>query len=664
MWRRWWWLRAVHDIRFVHHLLLAFILLQTTADGNRGPTTPPRVPLPFNLEIKSYNFNTTIQWEYKITSVSPYFQVEIKNYKTGDNWTVVNNCKRIPQHYCDLSKKIKEPDVFYNVRIKAFLGTEESEYATKRDFCLKIDGIIGPPTLNATVENNKIVLDIWHPTTPSTEKRKKTIGDFYEDFKYVVYIRGNKTSEYVPEECDSVGCTAYIVPTEQEETICLSAQGTSKHFSVTGEKSKEICLDLQNDNARKISPPFNVTIKSYNLFTTVSWEYEITSAVPYFQVETKDSGHGNWTVVKRCRRISQQYCDLSKIFTGPIQSYHVRVKAFLGTEASKYAAAYDFNLIYDGIIGPPTLNATLVDNKIGLEIWHPLVPTTEQGPKTIGDIYDDFEYKVYLTGNDKSEFVASDCDNLGCIAEIVPPAKSEDVCMLARGHSNHWAVISEESKEICIHINDMDKRENLQNKITLITALTLFFALLLMIGCIFYILKVIKKENILPPSLGYVVTSIKPPISLIAEKSKYSQVSISPIKEQIHDKLMEEDKISQTDEWSTTVSQECEDPEYQRAVADVGQQQSDNEQNEIVVEPDTTSNHGDSNHFNTDNDSKDSGISMDTGLCESNEVEKHSSDTKPISSSYGYDKPHVPLDLLIQINKEVYGVEPSVSDVC
>ncbi|KAG8444428.1 hypothetical protein GDO86_009565, partial [Hymenochirus boettgeri] len=132
-----------------HSYLAAVLLLVTIvsrAEGNQKgdlvnvmnyKPDAPTVPSPSNLIVKSYNFNTTLCWDFKDTSADPRFQVE---FKVFGNWSVVETCQNISQHYCDLSEEIYDPNKFYKIKIKAFVGPEESESTMEDDFSIRIHG--------------------------------------------------------------------------------------------------------------------------------------------------------------------------------------------------------------------------------------------------------------------------------------------------------------------------------------------------------------------------------------------------------------------------------------------------------------------------------------------------------------------------------------------
>ncbi|KAG9464266.1 hypothetical protein GDO78_020224 [Eleutherodactylus coqui] len=116
--------------------ILPGVLLFTLAAASTPTPTSGPVPVPFGLKTKSLNFNTTLYWDYSVTSVTPYFQVAY--YKNG-SWTVVKNCENISRNYCDLSEKIVDPYTYYHVGVKAFVGSQMSNYA-KTEIYLINDG--------------------------------------------------------------------------------------------------------------------------------------------------------------------------------------------------------------------------------------------------------------------------------------------------------------------------------------------------------------------------------------------------------------------------------------------------------------------------------------------------------------------------------------------
>ncbi|KAM3932328.1 interferon gamma receptor 1 isoform 2-T2 [Leptodactylus fuscus] len=200
-------------------------------------TAVKTVQKPFNLKKISYNFNSTLYWDYDVTSVTPYFQVEYRYY--SNSWTVVETCVHTSHNYCDLSEKIVDPYVYYDVRVKAFVGSEMSDYA-KTEFYLISDCIIGPPTINASVEGKFINVDVEYPDAPRLNG-KNNVGDYLDGLMYDIHY-GNETK--VTEECDNFGCSTQILITGNQTKYCFWAEGKSEIVPITIERSKEICINI------------------------------------------------------------------------------------------------------------------------------------------------------------------------------------------------------------------------------------------------------------------------------------------------------------------------------------------------------------------------------------------------------------------------------------
>ncbi|NXX58827.1 INGR1 protein, partial [Scopus umbretta] len=120
------------------------------------------VPPPTQTVVTSENFKTILHWQYPPMSETPYFTVEIKPYNVG-YYKIVSTCVNISAHFCDLSREIHDPFVSHWLRIKAVIGSQQSEYVETNEFILQKYGKIGPPKLNLSRHGDKIVVDIYHP---------------------------------------------------------------------------------------------------------------------------------------------------------------------------------------------------------------------------------------------------------------------------------------------------------------------------------------------------------------------------------------------------------------------------------------------------------------------------------------------------------------------
>nr|XP_048700380.1 interferon gamma receptor 1 isoform X1 [Caretta caretta] len=199
------------------------------------------VPLPTKVEIESLNFHTVLHWDYMRVPTTPRFTVEIKPYELG-KYKPVSTCMNTTKHYCDLSNEIEELSQSYWAKVKAFIELEESEYVETKEFVLRRDGKIGPPTLNVSIERDQIRVEIRHPYRKLPSAVRK-----YKDFTYKVFFwsSGELPQELEAEECKKHTCSIYIPVFSTGSTYCVSARGRSSIVSDRGfSKSNESCIHV------------------------------------------------------------------------------------------------------------------------------------------------------------------------------------------------------------------------------------------------------------------------------------------------------------------------------------------------------------------------------------------------------------------------------------
>ncbi|NXR77352.1 INGR1 protein, partial [Pycnonotus jocosus] len=119
------------------------------------------VPSPTEIIVTSENFKTVLHWQYPPVSETPRFIVEIKPYNLG-YYKNVSTCMNTSTHFCDLSEEICDAYISYWLRVKAVVGSQQSEYIESNEFILQRHGKIGPPKLNLSRHGDKIMVDIYH----------------------------------------------------------------------------------------------------------------------------------------------------------------------------------------------------------------------------------------------------------------------------------------------------------------------------------------------------------------------------------------------------------------------------------------------------------------------------------------------------------------------
>ncbi|CAM4534475.1 unnamed protein product [Lepidochelys olivacea] len=218
--------------------LLPMLLPRSGASSGELPET---VPLPTKVEIESLNFHTVLHWDYMRMPTTPRFTVEIKPYELG-KYKPVSTCMNTTKHYCDLSNEIEELSQSYWAKVTAFIELKESAYAETKEFVLRRDGKIGPPTLNLSIERDQIRVEIRHPYRKLPSAVRK-----YKDFTYKVFFwsSGELPQELEAEECKKHTCSIYIPVFSTGSTYCVSARGRSSMVSDRGfSKSNESCIHV------------------------------------------------------------------------------------------------------------------------------------------------------------------------------------------------------------------------------------------------------------------------------------------------------------------------------------------------------------------------------------------------------------------------------------
>uniref|UniRef100_A0A2R9AUN0 Interferon gamma receptor 1 n=1 Tax=Pan paniscus TaxID=9597 RepID=A0A2R9AUN0_PANPA len=440
-----------------------------------------------------------------------------------------------------------------------------------------------------------------------------------------------------------------------------------------------------------VPTPTNVTIESYNMNPIVYWEYQIMPQVPVFTVEVKNYGVKNSEWIDACINISHHYCNISDHVGDPSNSLWVRVKARVGQKESAYAKSEEFAVCRDGKIGPPKLDIRKEEKQIMIDIFHPSVfvngdeQEVDYDPETtcyirVYNVYvrmngSEIQYKILTQKED-------DCDELQCQLAIPVSSLNSQYCVSAEGVLHVWGVTTEKSKEVCITIFNSSIKGSLW--IPVVAALLLFLVLSLVFIC-FYIKKINplkEKSIILPKSLISVVRSAtletKPESKYVSLITSYQPFSLEkevvceePLSPATVPGMHTEDnpgKVEHTEELSSitevvTTEENIPDvapgshltPIERESSSPLSSNQS--EPGSIALNSYHSRNCSESDHsrsgFDTDSSCLESHSSLsDSEFPPNNKGEIKTEGQELITvikapTSFGYDKPHVLVDLLV-----------------
>ncbi|XP_045861907.1 interferon gamma receptor 1 [Meles meles] len=238
-------------------MALRLLLLLVLQAGSWAEVSPadlelPSVPVPTNINIKAYNFNTVLYWDYPTMPQTPVFTVQVKNYGEAI-WIDACNTS---QHFCNILSVINDPSLSIWARIKARFGQKESAYVESKEFILCKQGNIGPPAVGIRKMENQVIIDIFHPLANISESEPIPIYDESNChiFIYTVYLRINGSESPYPmlveneDDCNETQCHLVIPVSSLSSDYCISAQGVSKDWFVKTEMSEELCITTSDDN--------------------------------------------------------------------------------------------------------------------------------------------------------------------------------------------------------------------------------------------------------------------------------------------------------------------------------------------------------------------------------------------------------------------------------
>ncbi|XP_011354465.1 interferon gamma receptor 1 isoform X1 [Pteropus medius] len=240
--------------------LLLVVITQATSRAEMSATDPElsSVPLPTNVNVKAHNLNTVVSWDYPMPQQTLVFIVQVKIY--GET-TWIDACKT-SDYYCNIFNKIPDPSIPLWARVKARLGQKESAYVESKEFILCKQGEVGPPKLDIRQKEDHIIIDIYHPLVIVNEKE---LGVIYDEettcytFMYNVCVRingsENTNRRYMQKEddCNETQCHLSIPVSSLNSTYCIAAEGISDTWSVTTEKSRELCITIFDHKSKENS---------------------------------------------------------------------------------------------------------------------------------------------------------------------------------------------------------------------------------------------------------------------------------------------------------------------------------------------------------------------------------------------------------------------------
>lgn len=417
--------------------------------------------------------------------------------------------------------------------------------------------------------------------------------------------------------------------------------------------------------------PTNLTFEAYNLNTLLRWDYPSMQETPVFIVMVKSYTHGNW--VDACNT-THHYCNISSKIEDPSVSLWAKVKAYLGQKQSAYAESKEFILCQHGKYGPPTLSIREKEDQLIIDTYHPLTIVNEAE-------YDDdtclmFFYHIYIR-IDENKTISITCDPFEedyetlCRSSIPLGILNSNYCVSAQGVSNQWGVKTEMSQDVCILISK-DTHNVLNDILIPVFVAFIFFLVVIVIFAYCHMKEIIpfkRKSITLPKSL---VSVVKNTTAEVKPESKYIfpvtyQVIIPENEKMPSEELLPPATVSHTNPEDSPEKAEhtelCRKSEVVTTDTDISDVTPESSLN-LVKESSQLSSSNQSNPCSFTLNTYQSRSGSDSGLVESgsflsdsefpsdNKTEVKTEIQEPIlvpnnTTSFGYDRPHVLVDLLV-----------------
>ncbi|KAM8788985.1 interferon gamma receptor 1 [Rhynchonycteris naso] len=429
--------------------------------------------------------------------------------------------------------------------------------------------------------------------------------------------------------------------------------------------------------------PTNVKIEAYNLNTVVSWNYPDMPQTPVFTVQVKTYEEAKWN---HACNTTHQNCNITSLIIDPADNLWARVKARLGQEESAYAESKEFILCQHGKIGPPKVDIRHKEDQIVIDIIHPLV--TENGEELEAECYEEiscftFTYNLYVRINgsmikDRTcKPIEDGCYETHCQSSIPVSSLNSEYCISVEGVLENWLPKTEKSKELCLTIFD-HKRIGDSVWIPIVAVSLLFLVLtVVVVYCNIKKINPFKRKTImLPKSLMSVVKNASSEAK--SESKDVSPIIYQPIVPE-HEQVTWEEQLSSATTSSTQTEDSAGKEEHGEDLfseTEVGT--TEEKTSDTTPGSSRTSVQRGDSVLSSSNQSEPSSVTLnsyhsrngsDSGLMESegvlsdsefppnNKTEIKAGKPEPImlrntTTSFGYDKPHVFVELPVNEGKE------------
>uniref|UniRef100_A0A8C2MWH5 Interferon gamma receptor 1 n=1 Tax=Cricetulus griseus TaxID=10029 RepID=A0A8C2MWH5_CRIGR len=442
---------------------------------------------------------------------------------------------------------------------------------------------------------------------------------------------------------------------------------------LSAEAGSGAVTSIEDPEPPSVPVPTNVLIESFNLNPVLHWKYQDMQQTPTFTAQVKNYGEDKW--IDSCTNISNHSCNIYEQIKYPQLSVWARVKANFGQKESAYAVSREFIMCRQGKVGAPSLDIREKGDKLILNVFHPEVIINGEWH---GVMFDDdstcytFSYNIYVHRNRSGQIQYTahrinmdDCDEILCQFNISMSTLDSRYCVSVDGVLDYWGITTEKSKEICVSPVHNIRKDSIW---ILIVVPLILFLMVIMVFAFWHIKKnPFKRKSItLPKSL---LSVVKNATSETKPDSKYASLGTS-----YQPAVLENETVICEEQLSTVTlpdnpgatkygeflsETEAMIPEGSTSAVALDsppspiQRRSSSLLSSNQSEPCSITTYHSRNGSSSDSGLVGSGSSMaDSDFLPHNNPETKTTEPEPTPvrkapTSFGYDKPHVLVDVLV-----------------
>ncbi|XP_010223665.1 PREDICTED: LOW QUALITY PROTEIN: interleukin-20 receptor subunit beta [Tinamus guttatus] len=197
------------------------------------------LPAPQNISIISTNMKHFLTWSPvtirgETVRYSVEFQGEYEREYANESWIPICECSLITATVCNITEDISAT-VPYNLRVRADIGTQRSEWGTLKVFFNRITTYLTPPLM-------KIIADGYHLLVE--------LEDLGPAFQFhVLYWRKGQESRIQQKMVKEISSTLHLDTMEAGTEYCVKAQTYVEAINRSSNFSEMQCVRAQGDRS-------------------------------------------------------------------------------------------------------------------------------------------------------------------------------------------------------------------------------------------------------------------------------------------------------------------------------------------------------------------------------------------------------------------------------